>query len=302
MTHNSRATTMTERLTQEQQIMYLQRLDIHSNLKPNLESLRLLCIQHLKHIPFENLAYHYGPESPGIPVIDQYTVFNKIIKRRRGGNCFEMLNLFTALLISLGFDVTSGAARVYLGEGFNPPYTNLSHRILFVRLDSQLWLADVGFGAAALGYPALLSDSAVPTPNGIGDEYVLVEKADDMTWILKHTYDLKQRPFRPSYKFTMDAYHDSHYNKFNISVSCGENLLTQNVVAVKLQQAGDRLERLTLMNDKLHVSGIGKYELIQTFVSDHERVAALRKWLYIELTHEESVGLANSKMRIYPQQ
>lgn len=283
-------------------MMYLKRLDIHSKLKPDLQSLRLLSIQHLKHIPFENLAYHYGPDSPGIPAIDLYAVFNKIIKRRRGGHCFEILCLFKALLISLGFDIKSGAARVYRGDDSDPPYAPLGHRILFVRLHSQLWLADVGFGAAGLGYPALLSDAAVPTPNGIGDEYVLVEKQDDITWILKHTYDLKQRPFRPSYKFTLDTYPDSQYNKFNIDVCCGDNLLTHNVIAVKLQQADDRLERLTLMNDQLHVSGIGKYELIQTFHSDHERVAGLRRWLDIELTHEESVGLANSKLRVCPQQ
>jgi hypothetical protein len=54
------------------------------------------------------------------------------------------------------------------------------------------------------------------------------------------------------------------------------------------------------MSDQLHLSGAGKYELIEILRRDQERVAGTRKWLDIELTDEESMGLADSKFQLCP--
>jgi hypothetical protein len=64
----------------------------------------------------------------------------------------------------------------------------------------------------------LLSDTAISFPNGVGVEYTLMEKVDDTTWVLKHTYELQQRPWRPTFKFTMDTFSESDNDKLNISV------------------------------------------------------------------------------------
>jgi N-hydroxyarylamine O-acetyltransferase len=73
-------------------------------------------------------------------------LLDKIVRRRRGGFCYELNGAFAALLTALGFDVTLLAAKVYLPDGrLGPPFDHLALR---VDLDEP-WLADVGFGAHA---------------------------------------------------------------------------------------------------------------------------------------------------------
>ncbi len=118
---------------------YLKRIDYRGPLAPDAETLRGLHQAHLLAAPFENLDIHLGRPI----VLDEARLFDKIVRRRRGGFCYELNGLFAALLRALGFKVTLLSARVAAGEGqFGPEF---DHLVLLVQL-AERWLADVGFG------------------------------------------------------------------------------------------------------------------------------------------------------------
>ena len=112
--------------------------------------LRDLHRAHLLAVPFENLSIHI-PE----PIsLDEAGLVDKIVRRRRGGFCYELNGGFALLLQALGAEVTRMAARVYGDGQLGPPFDHLA---LAVRLPdgSGPWLADVGFGAHS-DFPLLL--------------------------------------------------------------------------------------------------------------------------------------------------
>ncbi len=119
---------------------YLDRIGFQRPVPPTLETLRALHYAHLLTVPFENLDI---PERP--IVLDEQRFFDKIVRRRRGGFCYELNGLFAALLRGLGFRLTMLSGRVDNGKGTNTPLREFDHLALRVDLD-QPWLADVGFG------------------------------------------------------------------------------------------------------------------------------------------------------------
>jgi len=118
---------------------YLARLGCPAPAAPSPEALQALHRAHLLAVPFENLDIHLGR-----PIaLAEDALFDKIVRRRRGGFCYELNGIFAALLGALGFRVTLLSAEVARDEGgFGPPFDHLALR---VDLDEP-WLADVGFG------------------------------------------------------------------------------------------------------------------------------------------------------------
>src|SRR5437660_12879903 len=107
---------------------YLQRIDYTGPLVPSAKTLRLLQVAHLRTIPFENLSIHSGEPI----VLDDDALFEKIVRRRRGGFCYELNGLFAALLRALGFDVKMLSARVANDERIFGP--DFDHMALLVTL------------------------------------------------------------------------------------------------------------------------------------------------------------------------
>lgn len=105
------------------------------------ESLDCLVHAHLFHIPFENIDGYDLHQEVSLEIQD---IFDKIVTRRRGGYCFELNALFSALLEALGFSCYAVGQRV-LREGAFPP---LCHRATVVTLpqSQERVLCDVGFG------------------------------------------------------------------------------------------------------------------------------------------------------------
>lgn len=91
---------------------------------------------HLSTVPFENLGIHLGE-----PVsLEPDDLFDKVVRRRRGGFCYELNGLFALLLEELGHTVERVAARVYRKTWLGPPFDHLA-----LVVDGS-WLVDVGFG------------------------------------------------------------------------------------------------------------------------------------------------------------
>jgi N-hydroxyarylamine O-acetyltransferase len=96
-------------------------------------------VAHLLSVPFENLSIHAGEPI----VLDDDALFEKIVTKRRGGFCYELNGLFSALLRALGFDTSMLSACVKSSRGgFGPEF---DHMVLLVKLKDP-WLVDVGFG------------------------------------------------------------------------------------------------------------------------------------------------------------
>ncbi|MEO8305821.1 MAG: arylamine N-acetyltransferase [Betaproteobacteria bacterium] len=125
---------------------YLERIGYSGNLAPTRATLDALHFAHATHIPFENLDIHLG-----VPIrLDLPSLVAKLVHGRRGGYCFEQNRLFATALQTLGFVVTTLAARIRFGTKDVLPRT---HMTLRVDVDGGPLLADVGFGAHGLLLP-----------------------------------------------------------------------------------------------------------------------------------------------------
>lgn len=121
---------------------YFQRMDYEGSWEPELVTLRALHHRHIESIPFENLDIH----SQRPIVLDEVAFFDKIIRQRRGGFCYELNGLFAALLRTLGFQVTYLSGRVS-SDGVRDTGPEFDHLLLEVTWKGS-WLVDVGFGDA----------------------------------------------------------------------------------------------------------------------------------------------------------
>jgi N-hydroxyarylamine O-acetyltransferase len=125
---------------------YLRRIGLAATPAADLAGLQALHLAHATTIPFENLDVQMG-----LPIrLDLASLQDKLVRRRRGGYCFEHNTLFLAVLKAVGFSVFPCEARVRLGALEVLPRT---HMLLLVRVDGALWLCDVGFGGEGLLHP-----------------------------------------------------------------------------------------------------------------------------------------------------
>jgi N-hydroxyarylamine O-acetyltransferase len=118
---------------------YLRRLGVEGPLPVDARSLARLHRRHLYSVTFDNLSIQLGE-----PVdLAEAALYDKIVRRRRGGFCYELNGLFAVLLRRLGYRVTLLSAGVARDDGgFGPEF---DHLLLLVELERR-WLADVGFG------------------------------------------------------------------------------------------------------------------------------------------------------------
>jgi N-hydroxyarylamine O-acetyltransferase len=135
----------------ETAVAYLNRVGVTASTAGDAAGLRALHRAHQMTVPFENLSIHLSE-----PIsLEEPDLIDKIVRRRRGGFCYELNGAFALLLEALGAQVSRVAARVYGEEAsLSPPFDHLA---LIVRLadGSGPWLADVGFGSHS-DYPLLL--------------------------------------------------------------------------------------------------------------------------------------------------
>lgn len=124
-------------------LAYLDRVGVTAPAVGDAAGLRTLHRAHQLTVPFENLSIHLAE-----PIsLDEPDLIDKIVRRRRGGWCYEMNGLFGAALAALGFRVTrlcGGVDRERLGD-----IAIGNHLTLRVDLDRP-YLAEVGVGDAII--------------------------------------------------------------------------------------------------------------------------------------------------------
>lgn len=175
---------------------YLERIrvtqvDDNTTLPPTLATLRTLHEAHLLAVPFENLSIHYGQPI----VLSDDALYDKIVRRRRGGFCYELNGAFTWLLRRLGFSVSLLSAGVSQGDGsFSPAFDHLT--LLIHDLDGADWLADVGFGDSFRRPLRLQPEREQDGADGL--TYRLHRENDDWTLEQRNT-----EGWTPQYRFTL---------------------------------------------------------------------------------------------------
>jgi N-hydroxyarylamine O-acetyltransferase len=125
--------------------------------------------------------------------LNEAAFYDKIIKQRRGGFCYELNGSFAIHLEELGFNVSMLSARVARkGGGFS---SDFDHMTLLVQLKHP-WLADVGFGDS-FTEPKRLNIS-VPQADR-GKDYRFTRK-DGWTLLSRRTKG--NGVWEPQYKFS----------------------------------------------------------------------------------------------------
>lgn len=130
---------------------YFERVQYRGGTDAGEDTLRELHLAHTLGVPFENLDVFYGR-----PVLlDEASLFRKLVGERRGGYCFEMNGLFSLVLRKMGFRVRDLLARVILDDG---RCTTRTHQVILVEAGGRRYLADVGFGNDGILAPLLLEE------------------------------------------------------------------------------------------------------------------------------------------------
>ncbi|AFJ55893.1 arylamine N-acetyltransferase [Pseudomonas fluorescens] len=142
-------------LTPTDSRLYLQRLGYASPPAPTLQTLRDLQLRHVCTFAFESLSTLMQVPVP----IDLPSVAQKVLHQGRGGYCYELNQLFLALLQALGFDARGITGRVVIG---GPPdaHTGRTHRLSLVTVDGVRYITDVGFGGMVPSSPLQLDNEA----------------------------------------------------------------------------------------------------------------------------------------------
>lgn len=160
--------------------------------------LKELQYRHVTTIPYENLDL-----VSGVPIsLDIQDMYEKFIQNKRGGYCFEVNGLLSALLKELGFPVRNCLGR-YLRGATELPVRH--HRVLEVTCGEEVYLCDVGIGQPAPRHPLKLQVGLIQSQ--FGEQYKF-EKEEDLGWVL---YDLHHGAWRPFYSFTEELQTDKDF-------------------------------------------------------------------------------------------
>lgn len=223
---------------------YLDRIRFVQPLRTNAATLRALHRAHMLTVPFENLDIHAGrPIELSLP-----TLFDKIVRRRRGGFCYELNGLFAWALSEIGFWVQLHSARVW---GVNGPSREFDHLVLQVFAERN-WLADVGFGESFLE-PLPLEPGVVTEQQSAGyrllqseDDWILQRREPDADWHPQYVFTLVPR--RLSDFTAMCAWHQtdraSHFTQNRIcTLPTGDGRITLSGRRLIVTRGGVREER-----------------------------------------------------------
>jgi N-hydroxyarylamine O-acetyltransferase len=235
---------------------YLKELGLLKEL-PSRNYLKQLHKAHLLRFPFENLDVHLRRKIQ----LQIRPIYNKIILSRRGGFCYELNLLFYHLLIHLGYDCQLISAKTYSHETdtFGKEY---DHMAILVKIQTELYLCDVGFGNGII-YPAKLVPDMlqmdhthyVQITQDVDDNLFLKKSKDGSTFETLYQFEPKMR--EPIEFIDMCDYHQTNPQSFFVGkkiitklTDSGRITLTDNLL--KIQEKGLATEVVVLNEDDFY--------------------------------------------------
>lgn len=248
---------------------YFARIGYDGPATPTLDVLRRLHRLQPQAIPFENL----DPLTGVRVALDVPAIVAKLVDRRRGGYCFELNKLFYTALTQIGFRVTPLIARVCW---MRPPEaaTALTHMLLRVDLDGEIWFADIGFGGVTLTAP-LRHEPGVSqrTPHGT---FRVVEAA--VPGEIELAFETASG-WQPVYRFALKPAEWVDYEAGNWFTSTyPDSLFVNDLVACRVLPEG----RATLVNHVLTLRDVSGDTRTVTFDNAAAWEACLRDTLRID--------------------
>jgi N-hydroxyarylamine O-acetyltransferase len=243
---------------------YLERINYTGSTAPTLDTLQALHLAHMRAVPFENLDIPRGRRID----LEESRLFDKIVTRRRGGFCYELNDLFAALLRSLGYQVDMLAARVPRADGsLGIPFDHLTLR---VRLDVP-WLADVGFGDS-FSAPLRLAEGLEQQRDGV--TFRIAPEGTE-----RRLLRLAEGVWTPHYQFALESFQWSDFSGgCEYHQTSPDSFFTRRRIC-SLATAGGRV---TLSDMKLIITQ-DKDRTERLLASDAEYTAALRDHFQILL-------------------
>ncbi|MBL8555236.1 MAG: arylamine N-acetyltransferase [Phenylobacterium sp.] len=166
---------------------YFDRIGYTGDARPDLATLRAVHRAHALGVSYESFDVQFG--TPLTP--DPAAAFDKIVRRGRGGWCYEMNGVLGAALDAIGFEVTRLAGGVHRATRGDDAVGN--HLVLMVDVNGEPWIADVGFGDGPRE-PFPLREGPV-----ISDGYAYRLEQLDAGWWRFHNHPLGGAP---SFDFT----------------------------------------------------------------------------------------------------
>lgn len=216
---------------------YLDRIAHRGPIDVSIETLRALHTAHALAVPFENLDIHLGRPI----LLDEAAIFDKIVTRRRGGYCFEMNGLMTAVLRQLGFSVKTLAARIMRSS---TDVRAKTHRLQLVEVDGERWIVDVGFGGNGLIAPLRLETGKIDRQFSESFRLTTDERFGHVLEAL-----IRDR-WQKLYAFTLEEHLSVDYELMNYFTSTSpEALFTQVRICTKPTPEG----RVTLSGMELKI-------------------------------------------------
>ncbi len=249
---------------------YLERIGYGGSCEPTVETLRRLHLAHLFSVPFENLDIPLDhPIALSLPAF-----YDKIVRRRRGGFCYELNGLFGWLLEQLGFEVALLSGRVFQD---GRPGAEFDHLVLLIQAEKRM-IADVGFGELFLE-PIPLSASPAQQRGGVSyrltgpdSETILHRRQPESDW-------------EPQYVFSLSPRRLSDFGArcHELQTSPSSIFRTKAVCTIATPDG-----RITLSNGRLIVTAKGRRE--ERAVADEgEYRELLRAHFGVDLGEEERV-------------
>jgi len=216
---------------------YLRRLGVAAAPSPGLASLAHLMARHMQTVPFENLDIIAGTAPP----LSTDTALDKVVRRGRGGFCYELNEAFRALLDHLGFAVYRIEARVWLAAAprFGAPFDHLA---LIVALPEGEFLVDVGYGDSNRAPLRLPRDAT----RDISGDYTLAPVRDGY-WCLSSTKPLYEMTLTPQ---PLEAFEPMcRYHQ-----TSPESIFSKGLICTRATETG----RITLARDRLTIIDGGR--------------------------------------------
>jgi N-hydroxyarylamine O-acetyltransferase len=244
---------------------YLERLNYSGGIQPTEDRLEALHRAQAYTIPFENFDILLGR---GI-TLEPAAIFDKLIRRARGGYCFELNGLFLMALQAFGFDARALLARVHV----TGTPTGRGHQLLLVTLQEREWIADVGFGGPGLRAPIPLELNHAVTHDGqtfrlveAGPFGIMLQTLQNTQWQDLYSFDL-------GHVFPADIAYGNHFTSTHPSA-----FFTFTRVAALPTPSG----RVSLFNCTLRTVTAG-VEYVQELEEGQPYLDALKTHFGIEL-------------------
>jgi N-hydroxyarylamine O-acetyltransferase len=261
-------------LTGDQLNAYRERICADDVEEPTLDVLRQIVWLHQLAIPFENLDISWCRRPIGLATD---AIVEKLVKRRRGGYCYEQNGLLAAVLMTIGFDVTLGYATWHTDDGTDgQPFDHLVLQVMVPGIDHP-WLADVGFGRDSPPCPVALVNRMQtiheptgtafrPEPARIDDrQWSIFWNGPESDWNLLYHLDLRPRRMH-------DYEQRNHYQQF-----AEESVFQNGLLCSRRLPDG----RVTLAKDRLIVTRNGHREEQPLHTVEAQR-AVLKEWFGID--------------------